>query len=89
VSRRVPLHRSLRVRLLVTSVLIALCSVAATAWLAVHATTQAVHQQQGQVLADDAEIYDTLLGYAAVTRTGPASGRRSARWPPVPATGSR
>jgi two-component system sensor histidine kinase BaeS len=66
VRRRVPLHRSLRVRLLGTSVLIALCSVAATAWLAVHATTQAVHQQQGQVLADDAEIYDTLVGYAAV-----------------------
>jgi two-component system sensor histidine kinase BaeS len=66
VSRRVPLHRSLRVRLLATSVLIALCSIAATAWLAVHATTQAVHQQQGQVLADDAQIYDTLLGYAAV-----------------------
>ena len=82
-SRRVPLHRSLRVRLLVTSVLIALCSIAATAWLAVHATTQAVHQQQGQVLSNDAEIYDTLVGYAAVhpdwTGVGPTIRDLAAR----------
>lgn len=52
-------------RLLACSVLIALCSIAATAWLAVHSTTTAIQQQQGQVVADDASIYDTLQGYAA------------------------
>ncbi|MEV4616698.1 HAMP domain-containing sensor histidine kinase [Kitasatospora sp. NPDC049258] len=61
----VPLRRSLVTRLLATSVLIAVCSIAATAWLAVHTTTTAIQHQQVQILADDASIYDALLGYAA------------------------
>jgi two-component system sensor histidine kinase BaeS len=64
-SARVPWRTSLRARLLVTSILIALCSIAATAWLAVSTTTRSIQQQPTQVLADDATIYDTLLGYAA------------------------
>ncbi|MEW2401190.1 HAMP domain-containing sensor histidine kinase [Streptomyces sp. NPDC046862] len=53
------------VRLLAASITIAVCSVAATAWLAARTTTSAIQQEQGQVLADDAQIYDTLIGYAA------------------------
>lgn len=62
---RVPLHRSLLIRLLAAATLIACCAVAATAWLAVRTTTSAVRQEQGQVLATDARIYDTLLAHAA------------------------
>ncbi|MFG2963318.1 ATP-binding protein [Streptomyces sp. NPDC048288] len=64
-GERLPLRRSLLVRLLVASITIAVCSVAATAWLAARTTTSAIQQEQGQVLADDAQIYDTLIGYAA------------------------
>lgn len=60
-----PLRRSLLVRLLAASITIAVCAVAATAWLAARTTTSAIQQEQGQVLADDAQIYDTLIGYAA------------------------
>lgn len=63
--REVPLHRSLLLRLLALAVLIAVGSIAATAWLAVRTTTGAIRQEQGQALADDARIYDTLIGYAA------------------------
>ncbi|WP_433118632.1 HAMP domain-containing sensor histidine kinase [Micromonospora sp. CA-246542] len=63
--RKVPLHRSLLLRLLALAVLIAVGSIAATAWLAVRTTTGAIRQEQGQALADDARIYDTLIGYAA------------------------
>ncbi|MFJ8825132.1 sensor histidine kinase [Streptomyces sp. NPDC102467] len=62
---RPPLRKSLRGRLLAVSVLVATCSVAATAWLAVQTTSGAIKQEQGQNLADDTRIYDTLLGYAA------------------------
>jgi two-component system sensor histidine kinase BaeS len=65
VSRALPLRKSLLVRLLITSVLIALCSVAATAWLAVQTTTRALQEEQGQVLADDTGILRQLSGYAA------------------------
>ncbi|MER5881925.1 HAMP domain-containing sensor histidine kinase [Streptomyces sp. NPDC001910] len=64
-SRALPLRRSLLVRLLITSVLIAACSVAATAWLAVQTTTRAIQEEQGQVLADDMDILRQLSGYAA------------------------
>ncbi|MET7740884.1 HAMP domain-containing sensor histidine kinase [Streptomyces sp. NPDC005385] len=64
-SRALPLRRSLLVRLLITSVLIAGCSVAATAWLAVQTTTRAIQEEQGQVLADDMDILRQLSGYAA------------------------
>ncbi|MFI6780821.1 ATP-binding protein [Micromonospora sp. NPDC050276] len=64
-SSEVPLRRSLLLRLLALAVLIAIGSIAATAWLAVRTTTGAIRQEQGQALADDARIYDTLLAYAA------------------------
>src|SRR5689334_25059458 len=61
-------RRSILVRLLAGAVLIALCSIAATAWLAARSTTVAIQEQQGQALADDAKIYNTLLEYAATHR---------------------
>ncbi|MGH4030062.1 sensor histidine kinase [Actinomycetota bacterium Odt1-20B] len=66
--RRLPLRKSLLGRFLAVSALVAACSVAATAWLAVQTTSGAIRQEQGQNLADDARIYDTLLGYAAEHR---------------------
>ncbi|MEU6341462.1 ATP-binding protein [Streptomyces sp. NPDC046977] len=63
--RRPGRRGSLVLRLLVLSVLISVCSIGATAWLAVRTTARAIHQEQGQVFADDARIYDTLLGLAA------------------------
>ncbi|MCM2392254.1 sensor histidine kinase [Streptomyces albipurpureus] len=65
VRRRLPLHKSLLGRLLAVATLVAACSVAATAWLAVQTTSGAIKEQQGQSLTDDAEIYDALLGHAA------------------------
>jgi two-component system sensor histidine kinase BaeS len=66
--RRVPVRRSLVMRLLATSILVAVCAIAATAWLAVQSTTRAIRQEQGRSLADDKSVYDTLLGYAATHR---------------------
>ncbi|MEV7679153.1 HAMP domain-containing sensor histidine kinase [Streptomyces sp. NPDC088341] len=62
---RPPLRKSLLGRLLTVSALVASCSVAATAWLAVQTTSGAIRQEQGQNLSSDAKIYNTLLGYAA------------------------
>lgn len=64
----VSLHRSLLMKLLVASVVIAVCSVAATAWLASRTTATALRHEQGQVLSDDTDIYNTLVGYAATHR---------------------
>ncbi|MFE2629464.1 sensor histidine kinase [Streptomyces sp. NPDC059374] len=64
-NRRIPVRKRLLVRLLVASVLIAVCSVAATAWLAVATTTQALREEQGQVLAEDMDVLARLSGYAA------------------------
>nr|WP_189936166.1 HAMP domain-containing sensor histidine kinase [Streptomyces sulfonofaciens] len=64
-ERGVPLRRSLLVRLLAVSVLVSVCSIAATAWVVVRTTAVAIGQERGQALADDARIYDALIGYAA------------------------
>ncbi|NEA97006.1 HAMP domain-containing histidine kinase [Actinospica acidiphila] len=64
-TSEVPLHNSLLFRLLVTSVLISLVSIGATAWLTVRGTTVAIEQERGQALADDATIQETLEGFAA------------------------
>ncbi|MCF3128807.1 sensor histidine kinase [Streptomyces olivochromogenes] len=61
----VPLHTSLFVRLLAASLLVALCSVAATTWVAVTTTTQAISTEQGRSSQADARIYDALIGYSA------------------------
>ena len=68
-DRRVPLRKNLLVRLLATSILVAVCSVAATAWLATKTTTTAIQQEQGQSLSEDTTVYDTLIGYAATHRS--------------------
>ncbi|MEV1206510.1 hypothetical protein, partial [Microbispora rosea] len=69
----VPLHRSLLLRLLAVSVLVSVCSIAATAWLTARSTTVAIRQEQGQALADDARTYDNGC-------TGSRPGRVSRRW---------
>ncbi|KES04934.1 hypothetical protein BU52_23115 [Streptomyces toyocaensis] len=52
-------------RLLTASMLVAVCAVAATTWLAVTGTSRAIRTQQGQSLRDDTRVYDTLIEYAA------------------------
>ncbi|MFC4502391.1 MULTISPECIES: sensor histidine kinase [Streptomyces] len=64
-GNRLPVHRSLLFRMLASALLIVVCAITATAWLAVRTTTDAVRDQQGQVLADDTMIYRTLVSYAA------------------------
>ncbi|MFJ2771159.1 ATP-binding protein [Streptomyces sp. NPDC087300] len=64
-ARDVPFRKSLLTRLLAVSVLVSVGSIAATAWLAAQTTSGAIRQEQGQVLADDARIYDRLLGIGA------------------------
>ncbi|WP_257042269.1 sensor histidine kinase [Streptomyces sp. TLI_55] len=59
------MRRSLRSRLLGLSALVSLCSIVATTWLVVSLTAVAIGRERGQVLADDARIYDTLVGFAA------------------------
>jgi two-component system sensor histidine kinase BaeS len=62
---RVPLRHSLVTRLLITSVLIVVAAIAATAWLAASTATRAISQEQGRSLTEDKGVYDMLLGYAA------------------------
>lgn len=64
-STRIPLRKRLLVRLLLASALIALGSVAATAWIAAATTTKALKEEQGQDLAADNRILAELSGYAA------------------------
>ncbi|WP_433462968.1 ATP-binding protein [Spirillospora sp. CA-128828] len=59
------MRHSLLVRLVASSVLIAVCSIVATAWLAARSTSGEIRNQQGRTLARDARINDALLGYAA------------------------
>jgi len=67
-------HHSLVVRLTGVSALIAVSSIAATAWLAADSTTRAIRQEQGQVLSADASIYDGLIDYAARNRAWSDAG---------------
>lgn len=73
---RLPLRKSLLGRFLAVSALVAACSVAATAWIAVQTTSGAIEQEQGRLIADDARVYNTLLAYAAT----------HARWDDVQST---
>ncbi|NUP64309.1 MAG: HAMP domain-containing protein [Nonomuraea sp.] len=57
--------RSLFVRLLTSSAVVAVCSISATAWLAASSTSGAIQREQGQTLASDAQINNSLLGYAS------------------------
>ncbi|MEU8419584.1 HAMP domain-containing sensor histidine kinase [Micromonospora sp. NPDC048835] len=80
---RVPLRRSLIVRLLATSILVAVSATVTTAWLVVQSTTRAVRQEQGRSLSDDTSVYDLLLGYAAThtdwSDVGPVVDERARR----------
>ncbi|WP_326740849.1 ATP-binding protein [Streptomyces sp. NBC_01022] len=69
------MRKSLFARLLTVSALVAACSVAATAWLAVQTTSGAILQEQGQNLTADARIYHSLLGYAAAHPTWDGVGK--------------
>jgi two-component system sensor histidine kinase BaeS len=62
------MRRSVFTRLLVVVVLIAVCSIAATAWLATQLTKASIAREQGRELASDNRIYTTLLAYAAEHR---------------------
>jgi len=68
------LRGSLLFRLLAVSVVVSVLSVAATAYLAVRATTRAIEQEQVQAHAADAMVYDTLIGYAATHRDWTGAG---------------
>ncbi|PYC67627.1 two-component sensor histidine kinase [Micromonospora arborensis] len=60
-----PLRHSLVTRLLVSSVVIALAAISATAWLAATTTTRAINYEQGGAVADQRAVYQALVGYAA------------------------
>ncbi|WP_434444743.1 HAMP domain-containing sensor histidine kinase [Lentzea sp. E54] len=62
------MRRSVFTRLLVVVVLIAVCSIATTAWLAAGLTEASIAREQGRELASDHKIYTTLLAYAAQHR---------------------
>ena len=62
------MRRSVFTRLLVVVVLIAVCSIAATAWLATQLTKASIAREQGRELASDNKFYSTLLAYAAEHR---------------------
>jgi two-component system sensor histidine kinase BaeS len=57
--------QGLRSRLLAGTVLVAMCSIGATAWLSVQSTTGTIQAEQGQSRAGVARIYDGVLAYAA------------------------
>jgi two-component system sensor histidine kinase BaeS len=61
----VPVRHSLVTRLLLTSVVIALAAISATAWLAATTTTRAINYEQGGAVADERAVYEALVGYAA------------------------
>jgi two-component system sensor histidine kinase BaeS len=65
---RVSLRHSLVTRLLLTSVLIAVAAIAATAWLATRTATRAISQEQGRALVDEKGAYQALIDYAATHR---------------------
>ncbi len=53
------------VRLLAATAVVGAATVAVTGWLTAVGTTDALRAEAGQTLADDAHIYDVLLGHAA------------------------
>jgi two-component system sensor histidine kinase BaeS len=78
---RVPPHRSLVIRLLATSILVAVGATVSTAWLAAQSTSRTIRQELGRSLTDDKSVYDALLGYAATHRdwsqVGPVVAERA------------
>lgn len=62
------IRHSLVTRLLATSVLIAVASIVATAWLATRTATRAISQEQGRALVDEKGAYLALIDYAVAHR---------------------
>lgn len=58
-------RHGLRARLLAGTILVAMCSIGATAWLSVQSTTGTLQAEQGQSRASVTQIYDGVLAYAA------------------------
>lgn len=58
-------RHGLRARLLAGTVLVAMCSIGATAWLSVQSTTGTIRDEQGESRATVAKVYDGVLAYAA------------------------
>jgi len=63
------LGQSVLVRLLAASVLVAVCSITATAWLVAQSTSTSIRQELGSAVASDARTYQTVLSYAVEHRT--------------------
>ncbi|MEU0885685.1 HAMP domain-containing sensor histidine kinase [Lentzea sp. NPDC005914] len=59
---------SVLARLLAASVLVAICSITATAWLAAQSTSTSIKQELGAALAGDAATYRTLITFAVEHR---------------------
>ncbi|MFJ8958612.1 sensor histidine kinase [Lentzea sp. NPDC102401] len=59
---------SVLARLLAASVLVALCSITATAWLAAQSTSTSIRQELGDALAGDAATYRELVTFAVEHR---------------------
>lgn len=59
---------SVLARLLAASVLVALCSITATAWLAAQSTSTSIKQELGAALAGDAATYRALITFAVEHR---------------------
>ncbi|MEV6238587.1 HAMP domain-containing sensor histidine kinase [Lentzea sp. NPDC051838] len=59
---------SVLARLLAASVLVAICSITATAWLAAQSTSTSIKQELGNALAGDAATYRTLVTFAVEHR---------------------
>ncbi|MFD9698712.1 sensor histidine kinase [Lentzea sp. NPDC059081] len=59
---------SVLARLLAASVLVALCSITATAWLAAQSTSTSIRQELGAALAGDAATYRALVAFAVEHR---------------------
>ncbi|MFJ5259805.1 sensor histidine kinase [Streptomyces sp. NPDC088387] len=74
-------RRSLLIRLLAVSALVSVCSITATAWVVLNTTAVVLSEERGQALADEARIYDTLMGWAAThpdwTGVGPVVAQLS------------
>ncbi|NKE61656.1 HAMP domain-containing histidine kinase [Lentzea sp. PSKA42] len=59
---------SVLARLLAASVLVAICSITATAWLAAQSTSTSIKQELGAALAGDAATYRSLVTFAVEHR---------------------
>ena len=56
-------NRSVLVRLIASSIVVATCSIVATAWLTTRSTTNQLRGELKRTLDADNKIYDTLVAY--------------------------